>query len=346
MLKDLAVVGFKFRHHGRYSGYHQIVQYLSPTVYLDRGKFDFTTPLFNFSGGSRVNQVLEKARDHRFFRDLYKVCHNPKIRVIHFLYPENTLAHCPFEIPEDKLVIGTLHQPQSYFRDIFESKNKNKLAIKNYQRCNRAIVLSRGEVDGVKSITGIKEVFFIPHGLDTQRFKPSIAKRKEDRILFLGNWLRDFHCAAGVFTILSRINPSVIVTVVCNSEYHKYFRGISNVECLSNITDDHLLDLLQTYTLLFLPLKSATANNALVEAAACGLPIFTTDLGSIADYIPLSDQMKFPLHMHGDHNELANRVLVILDLFRKRLEDSNQLKEFTLGLSWDLIARKTVDVYK
>jgi glycosyltransferase involved in cell wall biosynthesis len=343
MTDNLAIVGFKFNHHGKYSGYQQIVNYLNPFVYLDRDKFDFTFPLLNFKGVRLINQFLKKMRDKMFFDELYKICHNPDIRIIHFLYPENTLALCPFEIPHDKLVIGTFHQPNEYFLEQF--KNNNQLAIKNYSRCDRAILLCYDQINGFKSITGIDSVHFIPHGIDTKYFIPSNINRKDNHILFLGNWLRDFECAAGVFKTLSRINKNIKVTVLCNKENHTHFRGISNVQCLSNVSDDQLLILLQTYTLLFLPLKSATANNAILEATACGLPVLTTDLDNIDDYIKLPNCMKIPLSMHDDYNNLASMILSNLDANQVRIETSNNVIKCVNELSWKIIAQKTIDVY-
>jgi len=344
MLGNLAIVGFKFNHHGKYSGYHQIVHYLNPFLYLDRDKFDFTFPLLNFKGGSFINQFLKKVGDKMFFDELYKICHNPDIRIIHFLYPENTLALCPFEIPHDKLVIGTFHQPNEYFLEQF--KNNNGLAIKNYSRCDRAILLIYDQINVFKSITEIKSVHFIPHGIDTIRFKPTNIKRKDNHILFLGNWLRDFECAAGVFQVLNRINKNIKVTVVCNKENHKYFLGIPNVQCYHNVSDDYLLHLLQTYTLLFLPLKNSTANNALIEAAACGLPILTTDLKSVSNYLELLNFMKFPLSMHKDHKSLANKILLILNTYEDNLHLSNNLTECVSNYSWHVIAKRTIEVYQ
>jgi len=346
IVSDLAVVGFKFRHHGKYSGYDQIVNYLNPSIYLDRGKFDYTTPLLlNIRGGNRVNLFLEKLRDQKFFSELYKICQNPKIKVIHFLYPENTLAFCPFEIPNNKIVIGTFHQPQVYFRDIFTNSVQNELAIKNFRRCNRAIVLGNNELEEFTKITGIKQVDFIPHGLNTIRYKPMNYKRKQNHILFLGNWLRDFECAAGVFTELVRLNPNTKVMVVCNKENHQYFTGIKNVQCLSGISDDHLLMLLQTCSLLFLPLKSATANNAIVEAAACGLPILTTDLLSLEDYITLPTNMKFSLEMHEDYLALAMKILALLGSGRDLEEGGELLAQSSIKLNWELIAKQTEELY-
>jgi glycosyltransferase involved in cell wall biosynthesis len=54
----------------------------------------------------------------------------------------------------------------------------------------------------------------------------------------------------------------------------------------ADIEPETLRDLYQQSTLLFLPLIDAVANNSIVEAMASGLPVVTTDVGGVADYVP------------------------------------------------------------
>src|SRR5206468_3316004 len=50
------------------------------------------------------------------------------------------------------------------------------------------------------------------------------------------------------------------------------------------ISDTALLNLYNDSRLLFLPLIDATANNSLMEASACGVPIITSDLPAVREY--------------------------------------------------------------
>ena len=62
-----------------------------------------------------------------------------------------------------------------------------------------------------------------------------------------------------------------------NCQTSKIYQGID---------DNTLLKLYQRSSLLLLPMRYATANNALLEGIACGLPVVSTRLPGIKAYLP------------------------------------------------------------
>jgi glycosyltransferase involved in cell wall biosynthesis len=110
----------------------------------------------------------------------------------------------------------------------------------------------------------------------------------------------------------------------------------------SNISDEELLKLYRQTNLLFMPLKDATANNAVLEGIACGLPVLTTDLVSTREYLDHTDAV-----FVKNNEEDAFRTH-ILDLARDRdkcARYGESSRRRALDLSWPNVAKQYEKLY-
>ena len=269
--KQLVYVGFAFSHHGKHSGYNQIREYVNYDKFIDCQKS------FDRIGWLRRNRnVLTRLYFKIFGSRLWMVelkliwlsLFNPAKYIFHIIYGENIYKYLGYFKRKNKIVL-TLHQPPSFF------ENKSGAQLRALKQADKLIVMSKEMEDYFKLEFPSKPVMFIPHGVDTEYFKP--CGIKGNQILMVGNWLRDFLFAAQFFTLLKARRPEIDIIVLTSEQTHYHLHDVP-VKLLSSVTDDELLKLYQSSKILFLPLTSFTANNALLEAFSTGCQvIISTD---------------------------------------------------------------------
>ena len=147
------------------------------------------------------------------------------------------------------------------------------------------IVVGSNQVDYFARWVPKEKILFIPHGIDTEYYMPAENEIRDHKILFVGTHLRDFDVLKGVIERIEKLSINLSFTIVTFKENWKIFQGLKNIELLSEVTEAQLLKYYQGHALLFLPVVDGTANNTLLEAGACGLPIITTDVGAVRDYL-------------------------------------------------------------
>jgi glycosyltransferase involved in cell wall biosynthesis len=178
------------------------------------------------------------------------------------------------------------------------------------------------------------------HGVDTAFFTP-LSQAPVDgpiHLLTTGSWLRDWTLLASVASQL--IGENIVLDVVSSSA--PAFVGQPNIEVHRDVNDVELRDLYRRAHLLVLPLHDATANNALLEAMASGLPVVASNLPSLREYAP-PPIARFVEH-HADAFVVAIRSLLSDADARGRMatEGIQRAEE----LSWPSVARRFVTLYR
>jgi glycosyltransferase involved in cell wall biosynthesis len=93
-----------------------------------------------------------------------------------------------------------------------------------------------------------------------------------------------------------------------------------------------------------MPLVESTANNALLEAMACGLPIIVTDVGGIRDYIDDSYAKLLPLHNIDAMVDETMNLIGDIELQRKLGKRARQKAEESF--SWEIISKQMLQLYQ
>lgn len=267
----------RFPHHSAYSGYWQIVQRHGGVELLDgravpRRLADAAVGHSGRLAYTPASLGLELAGAIRLLTRPRTVCH--------VLYGEDDFHYLARAAPLVRRAGGRLvasfHQPPVIFDLAMPADGAERIL----PRLDAALVTTHEQRTHLSRWLPADRVHHVPHGVDTAFFTPGEPPaRATPTVLTVGAWQRDFE-------LLEQVVESVAArfVVISSREVVSRFAGLPNVEARSGVSDDELRELYQGSDLLFLPLVQAAANNALLEAMACGLPVIVSDFPGTREY--------------------------------------------------------------
>lgn len=310
MKRKIVYVGFAFAHHkGTHAGYHQIREYLDYDYIIDCQSY-FDKSQKEYSKLSILEKI--KCRVLRYLFDisvipwyLFKIIwlglrHNNL--VFHYIYGENIFFPWVKKIMrKGNVIVCTFHQPYSFFQT--ENKWKNRIMKSDY-----IILVGNTEISNFTRMTEKDNVVYIPHGISTDFYKIDSKVKKENMVLTVGSWLRDYCFANKVYQKLLEKYPTLEIHVVTNPKNKELLPNDSRIKFMSGISDDELREEYLKSSVLFLPLTRYTANNSLLEASATGCNIVIASDYPDNSYVP--EEYVSIVHMDIDKavNAIDNKI--------------------------------------
>jgi glycosyltransferase involved in cell wall biosynthesis len=235
-------------------------------------------------------------------------------------------------LPADQLEVKQLDHGFEYFEP------------ERLKGIDAAVVVARSQIPEFQRWFGPDKVVYVPHGIDTTRFRPKDDTSDCDdlRLLIVGLWLRDWEVIHRVIDEVRNCHLKVKFDVVTLTEFFPYFTGCSNVTLHSGIPESQLIELYQRSDALFMPLKDATANNAVLEALACGVPVIATDVGGIPDYVSKDSGWLIPKGDVEAPLTLIKQLCADKNIARSRRERARMQ---ALQFDWQRVAERLFGVY-
>lgn len=167
-------------------------------------------------------------------------------------------------------------------------------------------------------------------------------------MIFSGRYLRDIETLAGVIKKISKVIDIVFDIVYIKKEKVRQqclidIMQLPNVNWYADISEHELLSLYQNADCSIVPLEDCTANNALLEAMACGLPIVATALPAISTYV---DENMAILARKGNVDDLCDALVLLYNDERLRNRMSiNARNKAVQHFDWDRIAKETFNLF-
>jgi glycosyltransferase involved in cell wall biosynthesis len=260
--------------------------------------------------------------------------------IVHVLYGDEQLDTLLRRAPAMRArLVTTFHLPAERARERFERVQTHLV-----ERLAGAIVVSTVQLADFRRWLGPEKVCYVPHGIDTAIFRPGERhQRAELRLVLVGFHMRDFFVAHRVMDRCAIEGLNVTLEAILPEDTHSFFTACSKVILRSRVPEAELIRIYQQADALFLPVASATANNAVLEALACGTPVISTAGTGIADYVDDSCGWLLP---HGDADaafELISKLAKDPDLVHeKRSAARRRSKVF----SWPAVAQLVFAAYE
>ena len=237
-------------------------------------------------------------------------------------------------------LIATFHLPAARVSERFEEIQSAEL-----RRLGAAIVLAKSEASEFQRWLGKDKVVYIPHGIDTAQFVPALQRAPSEklRLLSVGDHMRDWEVMHRVIDAVDRKGLEITFDIVTKPEFFPYFTGCQNVVLHSDIPEAKLIQMYQSSDALFLPVKYATASNSVLEALACGLPVISTWIGGVPDYVTDECGWLMPPAQIKPVVNLLEHLCAHPEVAYVRQEKA---RATALKFDWQRIAEQVIAVYR
>lgn len=204
-----------------------------------------------------------------------------------------------------------------------------------------AICVARCQMPLVAHLAPAGKTFFVPHGVDTDWFRPGGRRSSSPTVLCVGRHCRDFVTLKAAAIRIQAAMPGVSVRLVAASLVLPEGQDLGPVELVSGVSDEQLRAAYQSAWVVLLPVTDATANNSVLEAMACGTPIVTTDVGGIRDYV---EERCGALCRPGDAEAHANATIALLADESRRAAAGAAARESVLAFDWRRVRAKVREI--
>jgi glycosyltransferase involved in cell wall biosynthesis len=341
---DVRFITKRWGHHSTHSGYDQLVGRLGTAIRplnLDGIRHKWipgrVAVWLAARSGITLYSQLAFYDEWAAARDLLS---RRKPGIYHFLYGDDTFRYFGKTARlRGARVVASYHLPPSALPTYYAS-------FTHLRNLDGLVVVGTNQIPFFAPIVGSDKVFFVPHGVDTRAFAPGDPPRRPAGAagwcVFVGIHRRDFATLLETIRIAQARDRGVKFTVVTSRDNFGMFEGMGNVDLVHSLPEPELIQLYQNADLLVQPLEDSTANNAILEGMACGLPVVATDIGAVRDYLPEACGALVPPR---DAGAMASAIARLLGDDALRGTMAANARRHALQFDWDRIVEKMNQVY-
>jgi glycosyltransferase involved in cell wall biosynthesis len=257
--------------------------------------------------------------------------------VVHSLWSDHDFGYLDFFLDRKKhKLCGTFH----HNTDLLAATIRYPARLRGFDgivlmsECQRPFFLAAGVPE--------EKIHVVLHGVDTSYFSPGTLNQTQPfQVLSAGGHRRNFPLLRRVCEQL-RHEPDIHFEIVAPAAMRPMFEDLGNVKFFTGISDDELLSKYRTASCLLHTAEQATANNVLLEALACGLPIIAERIGGIPEYTTAESAI---LTAPDDAGALADAIRQLTKSPTQRQAMSAAARERAEELYWPKVAERMSALY-
>ena len=343
------LIGPRYEHHSRYSGYEQFGAYCARAVPSPVRARSLTGRLGTLPRIGDVGRWVDDKVTRLSGRPLYTVSLFlvEAAAGIHMLTHRNSVYHVLYgdtdywllgyvrRMSRTNKLVATFHEPD-YALDWLQIET-----ITPY--LDAAILVSESQREYFVNLMPEEKIFVAPHGIDSSFFTPAHTFCHEPIGITVGTHHRDPGTLSRALDRILEEFPTFRLKAV-----GARLEGGGNpaltderVEYLDGISDEALREAYRTAGVGIFSLNQATANNAILEAMACGIPVVATDIGGVREMV--GDAAVLTEHWNGE--SLAEGVLRVLRDRALAIRLGKAGRERVLDFGYDRMAQHMRRVY-
>lgn len=344
--RPVRFVSKRWPHHSRSSGYDRVVDYIGTAIEpldLERLSSRWIPERIAIRFVRRAGvQGYSMASFYDEWAAAREMIARPGGAVYHVLYGDDTYRYLGTVRRATKRhrVVASYHLPPDVLRRRLDH-------TQHLCRADAVVVVGTNLVPLFAELCGPDRVHYIPHGVDTEVFCPDPARAapegEKGRVLFVGSHRRDVATLRAVVEQLGKTSPDIEFTFVTADRVAESFRGLRNVEVRGYVSEPDLIGLYQSSAVQVQPMEESTANNAILEGLACGLPVVATNVGGVGAYV---DEACAVLTAPGEVGEMAEAIRGIVEDPDRRRCMSRAARERARTLAWPEIAAQLAALYE
>ena len=343
------LIGPRYQHHCKYSGYEQFGRFCAKTVPSPIRKRSLTGRLGKLPRIGDVGRWIDQKFTDMTPRPLYTIgiFLIEAAAALHMLTHRKSVYHVLYgdtdywllgkvrRITRSNKLVATFHEPD-YGLDWLKIDQITP-------DLDAAILVSESQREYFEKLLPPERIFVAPHGIDSTFFKPAETFSNAPIGITVGTHHRDPGSLTKALDRIFTEFPDFRLNAVgarlegggnppLKDERVQYHDGIS---------DEGLRNLYQTAGVGVFSLNQATANNGILEAMACGIPVVATDIGGVREMV--GDAGILTRHWDGD--SLADGVLRVLRDRDLAARLGKAARERALQFRYDRVAENMREIY-